>query len=135
MFFFLLAHKPYNNKPLTFGLANSMIHRASAKQMFFRHAIATSGSNCPTELLLRGRVRLAFILNSIATCVQCWQNSFAAGRESRERLLAVAADAVLLAYVLPTATAQAGYKTSERSNMFAVTQHSLRRYYTAVIQN
>jgi len=52
----------YNNKPLTFGLAN----RAGAERMFFRRAIATGGNGGPTGLLLRRCVRLAFILDSIA---------------------------------------------------------------------
>ena len=44
-------------------------------------------------------------------------------------LLAVAADAALFyswPYGLPAATAQASYGTSERNNMFAVVQQSLR---------
>ena len=84
----MLAHKTYNKKTTYFfGLANSIIHRASAKQMFFRHAIATSGSNCPTELLCCEAVcgwRLFLTPLQLAY------------RGSRQRLLAVAADAVLL---------------------------------------
>ena len=34
-----------------FSLQSSAVHNASAKQMFFLHAIATRGSACPTELL------------------------------------------------------------------------------------
>ena len=48
-------------------------------------------------------------------------------------LLAVAADAALLyswPYGLPAATAQANYGTSERKNMFAVIQQSLRCNYS-----
>jgi len=73
----VLAHKPYNNKPLTFGLAN----RVGAERLFFRRAIAPGGNGGPTGLLLRRCVRLAFILDSIAA------SACSAGRSAKGSLL------------------------------------------------